>query len=237
MDKLPYLGDLEPAAVAADDQKVREAQTQSLQRVRHSIHLFAGNFHFYVTSCLLALITCRGRKPGSILKLAETTSCYVELLTSSQGRLFAYIYSLTGDPEQANDVLQETNRKLWQLMEDYDPEREFLPWAFKVGFNQVRAARKKVSRDRLVFQEDATLEAIHHEQMVQAEGPDERLGALEHCLGKLAPDQRQLVERYYRKEEPIKAIAESLERRANAVAVSLHRIRQALADCIRSTTT
>lgn len=171
------------------------------------------------------------------MNASETTGKYVELLTTSQGRLFAYIYSLTGDPEQANDVLQETNRKLWQLMEEYDPKREFLPWAFKVGYNQVRAARKKVSRDRLVFQEDATLEAVHQEQMVQAEGPDERLRALEHCLGRLAPDQRQLVERYYRKAEPIKAIAESLERRANAVAVSLHRIRQALADCIRSAMT
>ena len=84
-------------------------------------------------------------KPETILKSAQTTSRYVELLTSSQGRLFAYIYSLTGDPEQTHDVLQETNRKLWLLMDEYDPKREFLPWAFKVGFNQVRAARKKVS--------------------------------------------------------------------------------------------
>ena len=47
-----------------------------------------------------------GHKPGTILKSAETTSRYVELLTSSQGRLFAYIYSLTGDPEQTHDALQ-----------------------------------------------------------------------------------------------------------------------------------
>ena len=60
---------------------------------------------------------------------------------------------------------------------------------------------------------------------------------LENCLKELASDQRQLVERYYRKQEAIKAIAESLNRRANAVAVSLHRIRQALANCIRRTMT
>lgn len=178
-----------------------------------------------------------GHKPGTILKSAETTSRYVELLTSSQGRLFAYIYSLTGDPEQTHDALQETNRKLWLLMDEYDPKREFLPWAFKVAFNQVRAARKKVSRDRLVFQEDSTLEVIHQKQMDQTEGPEERFSALEHCLKELDSDQRQLVERYYRKQEAIKAIAESLNRRANAVAVSLHRIRQALANCIRRTMT
>ena len=80
-------------------------------------------------------------KPESILKSAQTTSRYVELLTSSQGRLFAYIYSLTGDPEQTQDALQDTNRKLWLLMDEYDPRREFLPWAFKMAVNQVRAAR------------------------------------------------------------------------------------------------
>ena len=109
-------------------------------------------------------------KPESILKSAQKTSRYVELLTSSQGRLFAYIYSLTGDPEQTHDVLQETNRKLWLLMDEYDPKREFLPWAFKVGYNQVRS-KKKVSRDRLVFQEDSTLEAIHQKQMDRLKDP------------------------------------------------------------------
>ena len=49
--------------------------------------------------------------------------------------------------------------------------------------------------------------------MDQTEGPEERFSALEHCLKELASDQRQLVERYYRKQEAIKDIAQSLNRR------------------------
>ena len=49
--------------------------------------------------------------------------------------------------------------------------------------------------------------------MDQTEGPKSVSSALEHCLKELALDQRQLVERYYRKQEAIKDIAQSLNRR------------------------
>ena len=35
---------------------------------------------------------------------------FVQLMTEHQGRLFAYILSLLGDPDQANDVLR---RRIW----------------------------------------------------------------------------------------------------------------------------
>ena len=54
---------------------------------------------------------------------------YVERLTGSQSRLYAYVYSLCGDPHQAADILQDTNKKLWELHEEYDADRDFLPWA------------------------------------------------------------------------------------------------------------
>ncbi len=39
---------------------------------------------------------------------------FVQLMTEHQGRLFAYILSLLGDPDQANDVRQEANLVLWR---------------------------------------------------------------------------------------------------------------------------
>lgn len=37
----------------------------------------------------------------------------MQLMTEYQGRLYAYVLSLPGDPDQANDVLQEANLVLW----------------------------------------------------------------------------------------------------------------------------
>ena len=42
------------------------------------------------------------------MKTVEQSGFYVEQLTGSQNRLYAYIYSLSGDHEQAADVLVRT---------------------------------------------------------------------------------------------------------------------------------
>ena len=62
----------------------------------------------------------------------------------------------------------------------------------------------------------------------------DRAAALEVCLGKLGGDARAAIDRYYGRGEEVAAIAESLGRRANTVAVMLHRARIALAGCIRA---
>ena len=168
----------------------------------------------------------------------EHTTIVVERMTACQGQLFAYIYSLTADADGARDVLQETNRILWKKAGDYDAGREFLPWAMAHAFNQVRAARSKSKRERLVFGHDETIEQIspHAAEHASAGGGDRAI-ALEECLRKLTPKQRSLIERFYDRGETMAEIAESQERRENTVAVALHRLRQNLAECIRMRTT
>ncbi|MEZ5299944.1 MAG: sigma-70 family RNA polymerase sigma factor [Verrucomicrobiales bacterium] len=168
----------------------------------------------------------------------DATALFVERLTACQGQLFAYIYALTADAEMAKDALQEANRQLWRKAGDYDPDREFLPWAKAFAFNQVRAARTKRGRERLVFREDETIHAIADGFAAEAHQPEsggsDRAAALEVCLGKLGGDARAAIDRYYGRGEEVAAIAESLGRRANTVAVMLHRARIALAGCIRA---
>lgn len=38
---------------------------------------------------------------------------FIQLLTTHQSRLYAYILTLVFDPNDADDVLQETNTVLW----------------------------------------------------------------------------------------------------------------------------
>ena len=54
---------------------------------------------------------------------------FVQLLTSSQSALYAFIVSLLGGVNDANDVLQETNMKLCRKCSEYDPHQPFLRWA------------------------------------------------------------------------------------------------------------
>ena len=161
------------------------------------------------------------------------TDAYVELFTAAQAQLYNYIYSLTGRVDQAKDILQETNRKLWQLRDEFDHSREFLPWSCTVAYNQVRAARSKTKRERLVFQDDEVVHALANEQITWSARSDDRGTALEQCLGNLSEKQRKLVSKYYKDGFTMEEVGSAFKRSAGAIAVSLHRVRVALAECIR----
>lgn len=167
---------------------------------------------------------------------SDAMEAFVEQLTAHQSRLYAFIYSLLGEVETAKDTLQETNRVLWRKAGDFNHALPFLPWALTIARFQVRAARTKLGRERLCLRDDAALEAAANELESSLVTPaaGERELALESCLEKLSPDQRTMIGQYYRDGMSTEEIGSQLKRRPNTVAVTLHRIRVALGDCIRS---
>jgi RNA polymerase sigma-70 factor, ECF subfamily len=164
----------------------------------------------------------------------EQAAAYVQHLTGCQNQLYGYIYSLLRNAEAAWDVLQETNVVLWRKAADYDTERPFLPWALGVAFNQVRAARTRLGRDKLMFHEDSTLEVLSADWRADAADqlPADVEIAMDGCLARLPAKHREVVERHYKGGESLGMIAKTLNRTANAVGVMLHRIRLALAQCM-----
>ena len=73
------------------------------------------------------------------MSASDKTEQFVQQLAENQNRLYGYVYSLVGDHAQAADVVQETNMVLWRKLDEFDPQRPFLPWAFTIGRFQVLA--------------------------------------------------------------------------------------------------
>lgn len=151
-------------------------------------------------------------------------------ITACQSRLYAYILSLTGDREQARDVLQECNLVMWSKADQFEPGTNFMAWAFQIARYQVMAARQKTARDKLVF-DDAVLERMA-DIFDEDDQFDERQAALGQCIEQIAPNHRELLNIRYTDGLPVKEIAARLDKTANAVAKVLHRTRIALMDCI-----
>lgn len=82
-----------------------------------------------------------------------------QLLRGVERPLYGYVVRLTGDPETAKDVLQETLvricRKLGWL---HDPEL-FRPWAFRIASREAFRMMKRVSIRREVHLPDAVIDA------------------------------------------------------------------------------
>jgi len=162
---------------------------------------------------------------------APDPATFVRLLTGCQSRLYAYVVTLLGGSADAADVLQETNAVLWAKAAEYDPARPFIAWAYGFTHMQVLAHRKRLSRDRLLF-DDEILGHVAAEYARQ-DSADGQLEALELCLAKLSAEHRRLIRERYADGRSVNAIAAESGTDPNAVSAVLYRIRKALADCIR----
>lgn len=161
----------------------------------------------------------------------DATEFFVQQLTQHQNRLLGYIYSLLADESRAADVLQETNLVLWRRMDEFQPDRPFLPWAFAIARFQVLAHLRDQGRDRILLTEDL-VELVSTEAEQQASQLDDSRLALQSCLEALPQDQRALISDRYFQRRSIAELAERFSRTAGAVKVALLRVRRQLASCV-----
>jgi len=91
-------------------------------------------------------------RPPASHDTAERTELFVLLFAEHRDRLFGYILTLVGRRADAEDLFQETSLVLWRHFVNYNPERDFMPWARTIAFNQVRNYRRKQYRDRQIIE-------------------------------------------------------------------------------------
>ncbi len=160
---------------------------------------------------------------------------FIRQLTLHQGSVLAYIRSLLGGAPGSQDVLQQTNLKLWELKSDFVPGTNFKSWAFAVARYEVMAQRKRIQRGGwLVFGEKAA-EILAEELEDDRTDWEEALQALEGCLAKLRPHDRELVQMRYASGCGLDQYARSLNRSAGTLKARLFKIRAALRRCIEGT--
>ena len=162
---------------------------------------------------------------------SEASEHFVQLLAEHQNRLFGYVFSLLGDHHRAADVVQETNLVLWRKIDEFEPGRPFLPWAFAIARFQVLAHIRDHKRDRVLL--DAELvEMLATETEEQASQLDEYREMLRPCLKMLTPTNRELIEGRYYRAMSVANVAEAVDRSVSAVKVALLRVHRKLADCV-----
>jgi RNA polymerase sigma-70 factor (ECF subfamily) len=162
----------------------------------------------------------------------QEAESFAELVANHQARLHGYIRSLIGDAQASRDVLQETNMMLLRKERDFQQGTNFSAWALRVAYFEVLTWRRKMGRDRLVF-DDETVERIAEqaEQMTLEE--EQRRTALKICLEELPGRQRAVVQQLYFDDGSVAEIAEETGFKANAISQLLFRAKRNLAECVR----
>lgn len=178
--------------------------------------------------------TKRIGKPSNERIVDQRTTQFVKLLTAAQTRLYAYIMSMVGHPDAAEDILQETYLVLWEKMDEALAADNFNAWAYTVARFQVLAYQRDRGRDRHIFDADLLTVLAEEGISVTDQISDER-AALEHCLRRLTEPMRDLITQRYERGRATADIAAEAGKTVSATAKALYRTRMTLLACIEKT--
>jgi RNA polymerase sigma-70 factor (ECF subfamily) len=159
---------------------------------------------------------------------------FVRLLTQHERRVYAYILALAGDWNDADEILQETNVRLWEQFDHFVDGTDFGAWACTIAHYQILTHRKQRHRAAGRFS-DRLLETLAAEAEPVLVEADARHRALAGCIDQLSDSARRTVRMTYEGGRNIHEVAGVLGQKVDAVYKALQRARRTLHDCIERT--
>lgn len=161
----------------------------------------------------------------------DRASQLMRLITEHQRRIFGYIYTLVPDRHDAQDILQETSVVICQKFDQFRPGTDFAAWACQIAYWEVRRARQKFARSKVVFNQEV-VDAIAETAAELLPEMTARHEALAKCLQKLHPRDRELLLTRYEPGSGVEAAAQRSGRSLVAAYKALARLRKLLLDCV-----
>jgi len=79
-----------------------------------------------------------------------------ELLERHQARVYNHALRLMGNPQDAEEVLQDTFVQVFRNLEKFEGRSRFSTWLYRIATNEALMRLRKARRKREVFLEDTT---------------------------------------------------------------------------------
>ena len=173
-------------------------------------------------------------QPTAASEGGSDNATFLRLLSTNRHQIFGFIFTLTPNHSDAEDVFQETSIVLWNKFHQFDQQRPFLPWACGVAYNTARNFLRAAGRSRLVFS-DPLLATIASERSDarECESSADRMALLQTCLSKLSDRDRKLLGQAYGGKGSVKELAQQLNRATQTIYNRLNIIRRKLVECVR----
>jgi RNA polymerase sigma-70 factor (ECF subfamily) len=171
--------------------------------------------------------------PTASAQEIESRTRLISLWTQNQRKVAGYIHALVPSRHDADDILQETSMVVCRKFEEFQQGTDFVAWACQIAWWQIRAARQKFARSKVVFN-DELMEAMAPQFQEMSREVDDRHEALGRCLKKLHPRDRELVLTRYENGQGVEEAARRSGRSLEAAYRALNRIRKLLFDCVNN---
>lgn len=144
----------------------------------------------------------------------------------------AFVFASISRFADAEDVVQKVALNVARRFDDYDAERSFQAWALWIAKSRVIDHYRVQGREKLVFSEALMDQLAHTLVSRSAREQSDRAAAMENCIEKLPEKSKRLLALRYFENASAEEVAKTMASTAGSVRVTLHRVRNLLADCI-----
>lgn len=149
-------------------------------------------------------------------------SAFERLVERHLTPLYGFIYRLSGNPEEATDLTQETFLKAWKNIRNFDQERSFKTWLFAIARNTVfdyLRKKKQVLFSELDTENESFESSLEDTAILPEElfAQNESQQQVEQTLLNLSPEYRSIVLLHDTDSLTFEAIAEIVGKPMNTV--------------------
>lgn len=158
---------------------------------------------------------------------------FVSQLSRHEPDIRAFVRTLVPSWTDADEVVQQVALVAWRKFDQFDPDTSFIKWACVIARFEALTYRRRMARDRLVFNEEL-LSQIAEEGAQELDIRVQERRALEKCLKELPERNREFITLAYTPGISQLDLAKRAGVRPGAFYMRLNRIRAKLLKCIQT---
>ncbi|MDR2811274.1 MAG: RNA polymerase sigma factor [Tannerellaceae bacterium] len=161
---------------------------------------------------------------------AGNTACYARLLDKYSRPVYALVFRLVRNREDAEELAQDVFVKAFRSLNTFKGESSFSTWIYKIAYHTAISETRKKKHEFLAIDE-ALIADVSEEKLAETFGTNdenEQINRLEKALAKLSPDEQAIILFFYTEEKSVEEITAITGLSLSNVKTRLHRIRKKL---------
>jgi len=183
----------------------------------------------------------KNTEDGALIKLVQkkNPAAYKEIVRRYQGKLFAYLYRLVGNREEAEDILQNVFVKVYKNIKRFDTQRKFSSWIYRIAHNEAvnflkrRGKRRQVSLEDIETTKDKLDTASLDKSPIDAWISKELKREMREALNKLPIKYKEVLTLRYFLDKSYEEMGEILGKPVNTVGTLINRAKKKLMEIIK----
>jgi RNA polymerase sigma-70 factor (ECF subfamily) len=163
--------------------------------------------------------------------LSGDQSAYADLIRRHQRFVFTLAMRFAKNREDAEEIAQDCFIKAYRSLETFKRESKFTTWLYSIVYTTAMSALRKRRVDTTSIDDEETYIQIENTSSgfdVNDAEHRSRSFYLNQAIAQLMPDDATIITLFYKGEQSLEEIAQTLGIEANSVKVKLFRARQRL---------